>query len=166
MSVRTKPLLKIVAICSLPYEFLYHSKYQSRTQSPQSSRSRNEGLWHNPFVFPTNRGDPVLLRMCKVFQDGGHANRNTHYILILGRTYEEFFVVLLSFLHNTIYSINYIHSVVTLFKDICIHVRLTINRLLTFKTFLQQSYCKNINQNTDQYSRKSYKATAILYNNN
>ena len=48
---------------------------QSRTQSPRSSRSRNEGLWHNPFVFSTNRGDPVLLRMCKVFQDGGHANR-------------------------------------------------------------------------------------------
>ena len=65
----------------------------------------NEGLWHNPFVFPTNRGDSVLLRMCKVFQDGGHANRNRHYILILGRKYEEFFVVLLSFLHNAIYSI-------------------------------------------------------------
>ena len=74
---------------------------QSRTQSPRSSRSRNEGLWHYPFVFPTNPGDPV-------FQDGGHANRNTHYILILGREYEEFFVVLLSFLHNAIYSINYI----------------------------------------------------------
>ena len=43
-------------------------------------------------------------------------NRNTHYILILGRKYEEFFVVLLSFLHNAIYSINSIHSVVTLFK--------------------------------------------------
>ena len=128
---------------------------QSRTQSPRSSRSRNEGLWHSPFVFPTNRGDPVLLRMCKVFQDGGHANRNSHYILILGRKYEEYFVVLLSFLHNAIYSINYIHSVVTLFKEI--HVRLTINRLLTFKTFLQQNYCENINQNNDQYSRSPMK---------
>ena len=88
----------------------------------------------NPF-FSTNRGDPVLLRMCKVFQDGGHANRNTHHILNLGRKYEEFFVVLLSFLQNAIYSINYIHSVVTLFKEI--HVRLAINKLLTFKTFLQ-----------------------------
>ena len=67
----------------------------------------------------------------------------THYILILGRKYEEFFVVLLSFLHNAIYFINYIHSVVTLFKEI--FVRLTINRLLTFKTFLQQNYCENIN---------------------
>ena len=58
------------------------------------------GLWHNPFVFgPTNPGDPVLLRICKVFQDGGHANSNRHYILILGRKYEKFFVVLLSFLH-------------------------------------------------------------------
>ena len=93
--------------------------------------------------------------MCKVFQDGEHANRNTHYILILGRKYEEFFVVLLSFLHNAIYSINYIHSVVTLFKEI--HVRLTINRLLTFKTFLQQNYCENINQNNDQYSRSPIK---------
>ena len=45
-----------------------------------------EGMaWPNPFVFPTNPGDPVFLRMCKVFQDGEHANRNTHYILILGR---------------------------------------------------------------------------------
>ena len=70
--------------------------------------------------------------MCTVFQDRGHANRNTHHILILGRKYEEFFVVLLSFVHNAIYSINYIHSVVTLFNEI--HVRLTINRLLTFKT--------------------------------
>ena len=52
-------------------------QYQFRTQSPQSSWSRNEGLWHNPFVFPTNPGDPVLLHMCKVFQNGGHANRNT-----------------------------------------------------------------------------------------
>ena len=94
----------------------FYILYQSRTQSPQSSRSRKEGLWHNPFVFPTNPGDPVLLRMCKVFQDGGHANRNTHYIFISGRKYEEFFVVLLSFLHNAIYSINYIYSVVTLFK--------------------------------------------------
>ena len=128
---------------------------QSRTQSPRSSRSRNEWLWHNPFVFPTNPGDPVLLRTCKVFPDGGHANRNTHYILILGRKYEEFFVVLLSFLHNAIYSINYIHSVVTLFKEI--HVRLTINRPLTFKTFLQQNYCENINQNNDQYSRRPIK---------
>ena len=34
------------------------------------------GLWQNPFVFPINPGDLVLLRMCKVFQDGGHANRN------------------------------------------------------------------------------------------
>ena len=110
---------------------------------------------HDPFVFPTNRGDPVLLRMCKVFQDGGRANRNTHYILILGRKYEEFFVVLLSFLHNAIYSINYIHSVVTLFKEI--YVRLTINRLLTFKTFLLQSYCENINQNNDQYSHSHIK---------
>ena len=93
--------------------------------------------------------------MCKVFQDGGYANRNAHYILILGRKYEEFFVVLLSFLHNAIYSINYIHSVVTLFKEI--HVRLTINRLLTFKTFLQQNYCENINQNNDQYSRSPIK---------
>ena len=59
-------------------------------------------------------------------------------ILILGRKYEEFFVVLLSFLHNVIYSVNCIHSVVTLFKEI--FVRLTINRLLTFKTFLQQNY--------------------------
>ena len=81
--------------------------------------------------------------------------RTEHYILILGRKYEEFFVVLLSFFHNTIYSINYIHSVVTLCKEI--HVRLTINRLLTFKTFLQQSYCKNINQNNDQYSRSPIK---------
>ena len=40
--------------------------FQSRTQSPRSW-SRNEGLWHNPSVFPTNPGDPVLLRMCKVF---------------------------------------------------------------------------------------------------
>ena len=93
--------------------------------------------------------------MCKVFQDGGRANRNTHRILILGRKYEEFFVVLLSFLHNAIYSINYIHSVVTLFKEI--HVRLTINKLLTFKTFLQQNYCENVNQNNDQYSRSLIK---------
>ena len=93
--------------------------------------------------------------MCKVFQDGGHANRNRHYILILGRKYEEFFVVLLSFLHNVIYSINCIHSVVTLFKEI--FVRLTINRLLTFKTFLQQNYCENINQNNTQYSRSPIK---------
>ena len=100
-------------------------------------------------------GDPVLLRMCKVFQDGGHANRNRHYILILWRKYEEFFVVLLSFLPNAIYFINYIHSVVTLFKEI--HVQLTINRLLTFKTFLQQNYCENINQNNDQYSRSPIK---------
>ena len=128
---------------------------QSRTQSPRSCRSRNKGLWHNPFVFPTNPGHPALLRMCKVFQDGGHANRNTHYILILRRKYEEFFVVLLSFLHNAIYSINYLHSVVTLFKEI--HVRLTINILLTFKTFLQQNYCENINQNNDQYSRSPIK---------
>ena len=70
---------------------------QSRTQSPRSSRSRNEELWHNPFVFPTNPGDPVLLRMCKVFQDGRHANRNTHYILILGRKYEEIFCCSLVF---------------------------------------------------------------------
>ena len=75
--------------------------------------------------------------------------------LILGRKYEEFFVVLLSFLHNAIYSINYIHSAVTLFKEI--HVRLTINRLLTFKTFLQQNYCENINQNNNQYSRSPIK---------
>ena len=34
------------------------------------SWSRNEGLWHNAFVFPTNSGDLVLLHMCKVFQDG------------------------------------------------------------------------------------------------
>ena len=67
---------------------------QSRTQSPRSSWSRNEGLWHNPFVLPTNPGDPVLLRMCKVFQDGGHAIRNRHYILTLGRKYEKFFVFL------------------------------------------------------------------------
>ena len=65
------------------------------------------------------------------------------------RKYEEFFVVLLSFLHNAIYSINYIHSVVTLLKEIL--VRLTINRLLTFKTFLQSNYCKNINKNNNQY---------------
>ena len=128
---------------------------QSCTQSPRFSRSRNEGLWHDPFVFLTNPGDPVLLRMCKVFQDGGHANRNTHYILILGRKYEVFFVVLLSFLHNAIYSVNYIHSVVILFREI--HVRLTINRLLTFKTFLQQNYCENINQNNDHYSRSPIK---------
>ena len=93
--------------------------------------------------------------MCKVFQDRGHANRNTHYILILGRKYEEFFVVLLSFLHNTIYSRDYIHSVVTLCKEI--HVRLTINRLLIFKTFLQQNYCEKINQDNDQYSRSPIK---------
>ena len=61
---------------------------------------------------------------------------------------KNFFVVLLSFLQNAIYFINYIHSVVTLFKEI--FVRLTINRLLTFKTFLQQNYCENINQNNDQ----------------
>ena len=73
--------------------------------------------------------------MCKVFRDGGHANRNRHYILILGRKYEDFFVVPLSFLHNAIYDINYIHSVVTLFKEIL--VRLTTNRLLLFKIFLQ-----------------------------
>ena len=77
--------------------------------------------------------------------------------LILGRKYEEFFVVLLSFLHNAIYSINSIHSVVTLFKEI--HVRLTINRLLTFKTFLQQNYCENINQTNDQYSRSPINRT-------
>ena len=134
----------------------FHNIYsQSRTQSARSSWSRNEELWHNPFVFPTNPGDPVLLRMCKVFQDGGHANRNRHYILILGRKYEEYFVVFLSFLHNAIYSIKYIHSVGTLFKEI--HVRLTINRLLTFKTILQQNYCENINQNNDQYSRSPIK---------
>ena len=133
----------------------FAARNQSRTQSPRSSRSRNEGLWHNPFVFPTNRGDPVLLRMCKVFQDGGHATRNRHYILTLGKKYEEFFVVLLSFLHNATYSINYIHSVGILFKEI--YVRLTINRLLTFKTFLQQNYCENINQNNDQYSRSPIK---------
>ena len=132
-----------------------HSRMQSRTQNPRSSRSRNEGLWHNAFVFPTKRGDPVLLRMCKVCQDGGRANRNTHHILILGRKYDEFFVVLLSFVYNAIYCMNYIHSVVTLFKEI--HVRLTINRLLTFKTFLQQNYCENINQNNDQYSRSHIK---------
>ena len=97
----------------------FHNTYsQSRTQSARSSWSRNEGLWHNPFVFPTNPRDPVLLRMCAVFQDGEHANRNRHYILILGRKYEEYFVVLLSFLHNAIYSIKYIHSVGTLFKEI------------------------------------------------
>ena len=60
-------------------------------------RGTIEGLWHNPFVFPANPGDSVLLRMCKVFQDGGHANRNRHYILILERKCEECFVVLLSF---------------------------------------------------------------------
>ena len=85
---------------------LWQTQHQSRTQSPRSSWSRNKGLWHNPFVFPTNPGDPVLLRICKVFQDGGHANRNRHYILILGRKYENFFVVLLSFLRDAIYSIN------------------------------------------------------------
>ena len=92
--------------------------------------------------------------MRKVFQDGGHANRNTHYILIWEENMKNV-VVLLSFLHNAIYSINYIHSVVTLFKEI--HVRLTINRLLTLKTFLQQNYCENINQNNDQYSRSPIK---------
>ena len=62
---------------SFAHAHFYPAYIQSRAQSPRSSRSRNKGLWHNPFVFPTNRGDPVLLRMCKVFQDGGHANRNT-----------------------------------------------------------------------------------------
>ena len=60
-------------------------------------------------------------------------------ILMLWRKYEEFFVVL--FLHNAIHSINYIHSVVTLFKEIL--ARPTIKRLLLFKTFLQQNYCEN-----------------------
>ena len=74
--------------------------FQSCTQSLQSSWLKNEGLWHNPFVFPTNPEDPVLLGMCRVFQDGGHPK-------ILQRKREEFFVVVLCFLHNMIYSINY-----------------------------------------------------------
>ena len=81
--------------------------FQSCTQSLQSSWLKNEGLWHNPFVYLTNPEDLVLLGMCRVFQDGGHAKINRHYIFILQRKYEEFFVVVLCFLHNVIYSINY-----------------------------------------------------------
>ena len=58
-------------------------------------------------------------------QNGGHANKNRHYILILRRKYKKFLVAILSFLHNVIYSINQVHSPVTLFKEIL--VRLTIN---------------------------------------
>ena len=59
---------------------IYLEFWQSRTQSPRSSWSKNEELWHNPFVSPTNPGNPVLLHMCKVFQDGEHVHRNRHYI--------------------------------------------------------------------------------------
>ena len=54
---------------------------------------------------------------------------------------KNFFVVLLSLLHNAIYSINYIHSVVTLFKEI--HVRLTINRLFDIQNIFAAKLLRN-----------------------
>ena len=103
--------------------------------------------------------------MCRVFQDGGHANRNRDYILFLGRKYEEFFVVLLSFLYNAIYSINYIRALSshTVLRNPCpTHYKQTIEIQNIFAIKLLRKY------KPKQYSifAQSYKATAFLCNNN
>ena len=61
-----------------------------RAHDPLGRETKGSELWHNLFVFPRN---PVLLRRCVVYEDGGHANnanRNRHNILILREKYEEF----------------------------------------------------------------------------
>ena len=57
-------------------QFTRFANLVPRYHDPLGRGTKGSDIIH--LFSPTNPGDPVLQRMCKVLQDGGHSNRNRH----------------------------------------------------------------------------------------